>query len=222
MNPDPPLSRAVWRGGKTLSAICEGISTGSKELDTLLPGHGWPRGALTEILCRRDVSGGLHLVIPALARLSQSDRWLVWVAPPYIPYAPTLASMGINLSRMLLIHARSNRDNLWTLEQALRSSSGGAALAWLDGVEQRILRRLQLAAEVGHSWGILFRPPRAASQPSPAAVRLKLEPAAGGIAVHVLKRWGGWPIGPVSLDIRRQAAESSLSSCVNKSKTPSL
>ena len=197
MSLDHLLQRAdLWRGVAASPAV-SGIPTGFAELDALFPGGGWPKGALTEILIPREGIGALTLVLPTLARLSQEQRWLAWVAPPYLPYAPALAAAGIDLSRVLLVHPRSNADGLWAVEQTLRSNTCGAVLAWLETGDMQSLRRLQLAAEAGQCWGLLFRPERLHTQASPAALRIKLEPAAEGLAVHILKRRGGWATGPV-------------------------
>jgi hypothetical protein len=85
----------------------------------------------------------------------------------------------------------SEADAWWTAEQALRSGACGALLAWLRAADERRMRRLQLAAETGHTWGVLFRHARAAQDRSPAALRLLLEPSADGLAVTILKRRGG-------------------------------
>ncbi len=189
----------VWRGGETPPLAQEGIPTGFAVLDALLPGGGWPMASLTEILADEG-SGALCLVMPALARLSRLDQWLAWIAPPHIPYAPALAGMGVDLSRVLLVHSRARSDNLWALEQALRSGTCGAVLAWLKQAEWQVLRRLQLAAKEGQTWGVLFCPGEAACNPSPAALRLKVEVAEERILLHILKRRGGWPTGPISLN----------------------
>ena len=78
---------------------------------------------------------------------------------------------GVKLSRLMLVRTTSAEDSLWACEQALRSQTCGAALAWLDRVHERALRRLQLAAETGGASLLLFRPARAAPA-SPAALRL--------------------------------------------------
>ena len=94
MNLDTVLQRAdVWRGGR-LSATADAVASGFAELDTVLPGGGWSRGALTEILMPQHGIGALRLLVPALARLSRDERWICWVAPPYIPYAPALVGAG--------------------------------------------------------------------------------------------------------------------------------
>ena len=53
----------------------------------------------------------------------------------------------------------------------------------------------------GSAWGVLFRPARAAQDRSPAALRLRLEPVANGLAVHILKRRGGPVDKPVVVDL---------------------
>jgi hypothetical protein len=191
----------LWRGGQGIlsRAEGEGLPSGFPELDRVLPWGGWPLGALTEILPAREGIGELRLVLPALARLSQAGRWQVWVEPPYLPYAPALALYGVRLSRVVLILPRTERERLWAIEQALRSGVCGAVLAWPRTADFRILRRLQLAAEVGRGVGLLTYPPQADIPHSPAALRLRLEPVPGGVLIHVLKRRGGGPLGPLCL-----------------------
>ncbi len=189
----------IWRGDQRAQTAADALPTGFAALDEVLPGGGWPRGALTELLIRRQGIGELRLLTPALARLSAAEGWLAWVAPPYVPYAAALAAAGIDLKRVLVAKPATHDDAWWTAEQALRSGACGALLAWLRAADERRMRRLQLAAEAGHAWGVLFRHARAAEERSPAALRLLLEPAADGLAVHVLKRRGGPVARPVTV-----------------------
>ncbi len=189
----------IWRGNQRAQTAEDALPTGFAALDELLPGSGWPRGALTELLIERQGIGELRLLMPALARLSEADGWLAWVAPPYVPYAAALAAVGIDLKRLVVAKPQSAADAWWTAEQALRSGACGALLAWLRAADERRMRRLQLAAETGHTWGVLFRHARAAQERSPAALRLLLEPAADGLAVTILKRRGGPVSKPVIL-----------------------
>ena len=203
MNLDSLLQRAdVWRGGQ-LTPLANAVSSGFSELDALLPGGGWPRGALTEVLMLQHGIGALRLLVPALAHLSQNDdRWICWVAPPYIPYAPALVGAGIDLSRVLLVHPKAQQDGLWAVEQSLRSGTCSAVLAWPTLDDSTAMRRLQLAAEAGDALGFLFRPRRLAQRPSPAALRIQLDPEpASGLSVSILKRRGGWAAGPLHLDV---------------------
>ncbi len=199
MSLDSLLERAdIWRGDRLPATA--GIPTGFAALDEKLPGGGWPVGALTEILLPFPGIGELQLIMPALARLSRKKRWTAWIAPPYIPYAPALAACGVDLSRTLIVRPRATTDGFWAIEQALRSGTCAAVLAWPVGGDRQMWRRLQLAAEAGQSWGVLFRREQD-MEPAPVALRLQLEPLPGGIEVHILKRRGGWAAGPVVLNL---------------------
>ena len=37
-----------------------------------------------------------------LFRAATDERWIAWIAPPYLPYAPALADAGLPLHRLLL------------------------------------------------------------------------------------------------------------------------
>lgn len=61
----------VWRG-RSSAPNWQGLASGYPQLDRHLPGGGWPPHALTEILLAQTGAGELKLLMPALARLSQS------------------------------------------------------------------------------------------------------------------------------------------------------
>ena len=181
---------AIWRGNQLGHVATPSVPTGFATLDAELPGGGWPTAALTEILPQHDGIGELRILGHALATLSARGRWLAWIAPPYLPYAPALQAAGIDLARLLFIKTRSPRETLWAIEQALRSRACGAVLAWPDKIAYPELRRLQLAAEDNPGLAVLFRAPRSADDNTPAALRLGLQTCAGNLAVRVLKRRG--------------------------------
>jgi hypothetical protein len=187
----------LWRGNAAPAAAPRGEPTGFADLDALLPWHGWPPGALTELLCPQ-AGGGLSLVLPALAGLSRGARWLLLVDPPFLPYAPALAAAGVALGRMLV--AEAGEAAAWAAEQGLRSGACSAVLLWGGRWQGSALRRLQLAAETGGALAMLFRDPGTARDPSPAALRLQVEPAPAGLAVRVLKQRGGRAGGQVGLN----------------------
>lgn len=190
---DPKLARllehpAIWRGRSAVRAP-RGLPTGFAELDERLPGKGWPRTGLIEILVSRFGSGELYLLLPALAALTRAAtaRWCVWVAPPLIPFAPALASRGVALDRVAVV---GGTRSLWAFEQTLGSGACDAVLAWARQPKPRDIRRLQLAAERGRTLGVLFRPRRAAREASTAVLRLSLEPLAAGVRITLLKGRG--------------------------------
>jgi hypothetical protein len=193
----------LWRGREVSRVELPSVPTGFPRLDAELPGGGWPRGALTEIVFEDEGIGELSLLLPALAALSRGELWIVLVDPPHLPYAPALARAGVDLSRLLLVCTLGTGQTLWAAETALRSGACAAVLTWPGTGNERGLRKLQLAAEAGGSWGVYFLPASASPSPSPAALRLRL--AAGGdeaIRVHIVKRRGG-PADPFALSLQR-------------------
>ncbi len=189
----------VWRVGELPRAGQPGVPTGFAALDAELPGGGWPTGTLTELLPEHVGIGEVRALGPALARLSREGRWLAWIAPPYLPYAPALDAAGIDLARVMVVRTRSAQDTLWAIEQALQSGACGAVLGWPEKATFAQLRRLQIAAEGSPALAFLFRPPIAAREASPAALRLHLQGLKGELAVRILKRRGGPLARPIVL-----------------------
>ncbi|MGH8162458.1 MAG: translesion DNA synthesis-associated protein ImuA [Gammaproteobacteria bacterium] len=176
--------RDVWRG--TNAAWAETLPSGFASLDARL-GGGWPLGTLIECFAARPGSGEVALYLPALARVTASHA-AAFVAPPQPPYAPALTRSGVNLSRLLIIDPDTAHERLWATAQSLASGACRMLLFWTRRLDGRALRQLLLAAEGGRALAVLFRPLVEAGEPSPAALRLVVEPDAdAGAIVNLLK-----------------------------------
>ncbi|MFC1748418.1 SulA-like leucine-rich domain-containing protein [Pseudomonadota bacterium] len=152
------------------------ISTGYAALDIMLPHGGWPVGAITEIFCPDDRDFALPLVLPALAHLSQTQRWLTLVSPPNTPSSMQLRRAGVDSSHLLMIHPHATTNGLWAVEQALRAGTSSAVLSWVNSADYRTMQDLRGAALAGNSCGLVFRPDWAINQPSANNLRLSLTP----------------------------------------------
>lgn len=164
-------ARQVWRG--RVAPVEGGQPTGWPLLDAALPARGWPEASLTEILLPADGVGELRLVLPTLARLTQGQRPVMLIAPPYAPCAMGWRQQGVNLQRVEMIDA-DEKHVLWATEQCLRSGSCAAVLAWPQQADDRSLRRLQVAADTGRALAFVFRDRHYLTNASPAALRLEL------------------------------------------------
>ena len=125
----------------------------------------------------------------ALVQCGLSSRhWLVVRARAGQAAAPQASPRGANRLSPLLPSA----DLLWALEQSLKSGHVGAILAWLPlNLRADALRRLQIAAQAHDGPVFVFRDAQARSKPSPAPLRLLLQPAGvDGLSVRLLKRRG--------------------------------
>jgi protein ImuA len=207
----PPLWCAAQLDNTRSAAAGDTRPTGHSALDAELPGGGWPAAGLTELLLAAPGSGELRLLAPSLG-----ERSLLWIAPPYLPYAPALAALGIALERLTVVTPDSTADAAWAAEQALRSGTLGAVL-WWESVQGRALtlpatlRRLHLAAMEGRTPLLALRPAAVRAQSSPAPLRLALEPVgASQLAVDVFKRRGPPLAAPLVLTLPGPALPMSL------------
>ena len=145
----------IWRRGTATRVAADIEPTGIADLDARLPGGGWPRSALSEILIEHDGIGECSLVLPALARADPGERTRRLHRAAVYPYAPALVAAGIDLAQIVHIEAGA-ADMHWTAEQCLRAGCCGAVLNWLPDADYRQLRRLQLASDASSR-----NPPRA-------------------------------------------------------------
>jgi protein ImuA len=217
----------------------EVVSSGFAAVDSLLPAGGVRRGSLLEWLAAGTsaadgLAGGAGAVSLAcgiacrLARIPSGPQTVVvidrsgWFHPPAV--LPWLAD-----PRQLVV-ARPSRDDdeIWAIDQALRSDGVAAVVAWPRSVAagaggsgraatgQRQLwttamRRWQLAARSSGAVGLVVRPEAAGREPSWAEARLAVEPLPGGSLLERRLRltWvgGGWTGGDPDAE---RAAETVL------------
>lgn len=166
------------------------LPTGFASLDSALSQGGWPLGGSIEILSDASGMGAMGLFLPVMEALSRRQRWQLFIAPPFIPYAPLLKARGIDISQVLLVRPRSQEELLWSTELALRSGTCSAIFSWLgsDNCSYSALRKLQLAASASDTLSVLFRANAAAHEHTPASLRLQM---CAYREVQILKQRGG-------------------------------
>lgn len=197
---------AVWRANQLGSSAARGMPTQFAALDRELPESGWPLSNLIELLIQHDGIGEMRLLAPALARLSQDGKTVMMIAPPAIPYPPALVKHGVLLDRLIVVSAGQRTDCLWAIEQALKSASLGALIAWLPEEHRALaidqLRRLQLAAQSSPALAFMFRPIAVQTIASPAPLRIALAPsAADRLLLNIFKRRGPPASAPIAIDL---------------------
>ena len=207
--PDLSTLCHVWRAGELGSAALQTVDTGYAALNQVLPGGGWPQGALIELL---QTQAGLHewgLLAPALAarQASESRQLTVLVGAPYLPFGPALGARQLDMRSLLSVHAHQGDSPslLWAAREALQCADVSSVLAWLPDARSAHLRRLQIAAHAHDKLLFVFRPSGVLLESSPAPLRLRLEGVPGdaqNLAVHVLKRRGPPLASPVLLATR--------------------
>jgi len=179
----------LWRGRRRGPEAV--LATGRAALDAALPGGGWPRGRLIELVPERFGSGELELLQPVLAERTRHGQPVMFIAPPLVPCPQALLRSGVDLARLAIVRHRGQA--LWCAEQALKSGLCGIVVVWpaAADVQERAIRRLVLAAEHGQAPLFVCYPPGCRPPPSLASLRLAIR--AGGEVELLRSRMGAGP-----------------------------
>ncbi len=198
-------------------------SSGRCEIDALLPGGGFPRGALSE-LAGGPASGKTAVALTTLATAMAEDGFGAFVDGRGELYPPAAAALGIDLDRLLVVRplappreggtGEAARRALWAAEALL--ASGAFEVVAIDiplevarrqalapaGVEA-MLRRLRAAAEKGGSVGLWLGALEGVR--APVAVRLELAAGADGAQVRRAFARGADDVPPAMVVVHHAA-----------------
>ena len=232
------LHPSLWLAHQLRRQAEHGLGSGFGALDAQLPGNGWPRRVLTELLLPHPGIGEIRLLAPSLTATQRAGRLVMLFDPPATLSAGGLARLGFDVEQLLIIDTRATTAGaatapwtdrtavdarLWALEQALKSGHVGAVLAWLPPrLRPERLRRLQLAAHAHDGPAFMLREMAVAGQGTAAPLRLALRPeGADVLAVRLLKRRGPplespllLPLPPVLSAAARQRSKAGVLSPV--------
>lgn len=187
----PAVAAAVWRGDALGRSVGSTWPSGFDALDAVLPGGGWPGGALTELLLPQAGTLEFRLAGPLLGRIVAGGGRVVLVGPPQPPHAPGLLPHGVGIDALVWVRADTAAERLWATEQLLKAGSCGAVLAWLPQARPEQVRRLQVQAAASAAPALLCRPAVAAHESSAAPLRLRVQAGPGWqLQVDVFKRKG--------------------------------
>jgi protein ImuA len=190
------LHPALWLGHQLGRSGIHGVGSGFATLDAQLPGGGWPRRALSELLLPHPGVGEIRLLAPPLVEAQRAGRLVMIFDPPADLSAWALARLGFDVEHLLVVNTQARvipgSDSLWALEQTLKSGHVGAVLAWLPPrLRAERLRRLQLAAHNHDGVAFVLRELAAAVRPTASPLRLSLHVGgADRLSVRILKRRG--------------------------------
>lgn len=188
----------VRRAGEVAAQPRGTVPSGYPQLDSVLPGGGWPRGALVELQLASAGIGELQLLAGALVWQEHAAR-VAFLDPPAEPGLAALSRAGLAPRVITVARSPSDRDRRWAAEQILRSGGFTAALLWWPTpLDDRTARRLNVALGAGGGLGFVFSPP--ANVANGAVLRLGLRGGGPGVLlVDVLKRRGA-PVAPMRME----------------------
>jgi protein ImuA len=136
------------------------VPIGIAAIDRALPGGGFARGALHEILGTGgdEEDGALAAGFAAglIGRLA-ADGAVLWCLSHTDLYGPGLAACGLDPGRLVLVRTARDAEILWAMEEGLRASGIAAVVGEVSVLPPVTSRRLQLAAERSGITAFLLR-----------------------------------------------------------------
>lgn len=164
-------SGLVWQLKQEEKASAPAIDSGFTVLNEQLVWGGWPVGGLSEIVYGDCGNGEVSLLLPALARISQS-ACVACLKPPQGIYWHGLPQTL--KTRNFLILEPSAKDELWAAEQALRSGCFGALIFWpSQPLSFTQYRRLQILCGEHQACGFIMMPSERPNTPCRLRLGLK-------------------------------------------------
>jgi protein ImuA len=152
---------------ESAAATARALPFGLAPLDAHLPQGALTVGALHEVapLEPGDMPAAFGFLVALLARFVPSTRPLLFVAPSHAfaehgrPHGHGLARLGLDPARLILVETRNDKQALWALEEALRSTVPAAVGGAVARLDLKASQRLQLAAgEAGLPLLLLRKP----------------------------------------------------------------
>ena len=187
----PAVEAAVWRAKGLGQAKLSVVSSGWASLDSELPGGGWPRGAVTEVLATQPFVLEWRLLSPALRQVVAAGGQIVVIGPARHPHLPGLLHEGLDERQLVWIRAEAPSERMWVTEQLIRSNAAGAIVAWLPQARQEQLRRLHVGALTCEGPIFLCRPTAARHEASASPLRVHASVGLDWeLKVNVFKRRG--------------------------------
>jgi protein ImuA len=194
----PAVEAAIWRANELGQATTSVLSSGWAQFDAELPGGGWPRRAVTEILATQPSVLEWRLLSPALRQVVAAGGQIVVIGPGRHPHLPGLLHEGLDERQLVWIRAEAPSERMWVTEQLIKSNSAGAIVAWLPQARQEQLRRLQVCAQACEGLVFLCRPTAARHEASASPLRVHASVGLDWeLKVNVFKRRG--PVHDVEL-----------------------
>lgn len=151
------------------------FSSGCPALDRWLPDRGFRPGSLVEWIAATPGCGASLLALTAVRKRQQGGGVAAVIDRGRKFYPPAAAAWGIDLATTLIIRPKNHSDELWAIDQALRSRQLTAVIAWPETVDSYAFRRLQLAVEESGTLGLLVRDAAARREPTWAHVRMLID-----------------------------------------------
>ena len=114
-------------------------------------------GHVTEIVSHSLALEELDLLLPVLAKLSHTNRWLTWIDPPKTLPKALLLEAGIDLNKVMILRSDEHFSTERLANMALKIGNCNVVINWDGELSNQSYDALVNAAQRGRSDAVLIR-----------------------------------------------------------------
>jgi protein ImuA len=147
-----------WQGFvPPLATSAKGLGLG--QIEKAFPNGVFPVGAIHEMVCPtpEHTAATSGLIGGLLHSLMQQGGACIWISTSRNLFPPSLVTFNIMPHQMIFIDLTTEKDVLWTMEQALKCDGLAAVIAEVQEINIVQSRRLQLSVESSKVTGFILR-----------------------------------------------------------------
>ena len=168
------------------------VGSGASLLDDFLPEGGWPACELSEVVCDH-FHTGLQLLLPLLAKANAENRWITMVSPPSNLDQSLFSYYGIDMSRVLFIHPKSDVDDEVTMNNALKNGMSDIVIFWTRNLEVRFLAQWRKSVKQGSCAGVIIHEKGCSHSSRSIAVTIDAKSDQENVLLSCVKKFGVQP-----------------------------
>jgi protein ImuA len=136
-----------------------GFDAGLGFIKHAFPNASFPLGAIHEFFCggTEDVAASIGFIAGVLSEIMKTGGVSIWISSNQTIFPPALKSFGIEPDKIIFIFLKSEKEIMWTMEEALKCEGLAAVIAETPELSFTASRRLQLAVEQSRVTGFIIR-----------------------------------------------------------------
>ena len=111
--------------------------------------HEFPFSALHEFICQspQEIAASSAFITSLLSTQLKKGGIVLWIGTQRLIFPPALKRFAVDPDQMVFINARSQKEAVWAVEEALKSPSLTSVVGQIKDLDFTESRRMQLAIE---------------------------------------------------------------------------
>jgi protein ImuA len=128
-----------------------------KPFQYAFPNKTFPIGAIHEITCTSPEDNACSIGFITALLSTALEHTCLWITQHINVFPPALKLFGLEPDKFIFIKTSSNKETLWTIEEALKCEQLTAVVGEIKNIDFTASRRLQLAVEESNVNGFIIR-----------------------------------------------------------------